>query len=113
MFQIVESTEKFNQYLDAELPVLAYFSTNECNVCKVLKPKVEELFASVFPKFVLLYINLSELPEVGAQLSVFSVPTLIVYFEGKEFLRKSRNIGISELEYEINRPYSILFPEKD
>ena len=113
MFQNIKNIQEFNEYIDGGKPILAYFSTNECNVCKVLKPKVEDLFQSAFLKFKLLYINLSEMPEVGAQLSVFAVPTIMIYFEGKEFLRSSRNISISALENEIKRPYSILFTEND
>jgi hypothetical protein len=51
------------------------------------------------------------LPEVAAQNRVFAVPTLLVYFDGREYIRKSRNIGIGELEREIERPYSMIFGE--
>lgn len=110
MFQDIKNIGEFYLWVKGETPVLAYFSTNGCNVCKVLKPKVAQLINESFPKIKLIYINLSEIPNVGAQLRVFSVPTIIIYFEGKEFIRKSRNVGISELKGEIGRLYSILFP---
>jgi hypothetical protein len=37
------------------------------------------------------------------------VPTILVFIEGKEFIRKSRNIGIEELGDLIARPYTLLF----
>lgn len=91
--------------------MLAYFSTETCNVCKVLKPKVAELIQASFPEIKLVYIQTDKLPEVAAQNQVFAVPTLLVYFEGREYIRKSRNIGIGELEREIDRPYSMIFGE--
>lgn len=91
--------------------MLAYFSTETCNVCKVLKPKVAELIQASFPEIKMVYIQTDKLPEVAAQNQVFAVPTLLVYFEGREYIRKSRNIGIGELEREIDRPYSMIFGE--
>ena len=111
MFEQVESFEAFLKLKEEEPALLAYFSTETCNVCKVLKPKVAELIQASFPKIKMVYIQTDKLPEVAAQNQVFAVPTLLVYFEGREYIRKSRNIGIGELEREIDRPYSMIFGE--
>ena len=111
MFEQVESFEAFLKLKEEEPALLAYFSTETCNVCKVLKPKVAELIQASFPEIKLVYIQTDKLPEVAAQNQVFAVPTLLVYFEGREYIRKSRNIGIGELEREIDRPYSMIFGE--
>jgi hypothetical protein len=55
------------------------------------------------------YCDTIESPEVAAQNSIFAVPTLVIYFDGKEYLRKSRNIGLLELQKDIERPYSLMF----
>lgn len=111
MFEQVESFEAFLKLKEEEPALLVYFSTETCNVCKVLKPKVAELIQTSFPEIKLVYIQTDKLPEVAAQNQVFAVPTLLVYFEGREYIRKSRNIGIGELEREIDRPYSMIFGE--
>ena len=111
MFEQVESFEAFLKLKEEEPALLAYFSTETCNVCKVLKPKVAELIQASFPEIKLVYIQTDKLPEVASQNQVFAVPTLLVYFEGREYIRKSRNIGIGELEREIDRPYSMIFGE--
>jgi thioredoxin-like negative regulator of GroEL len=109
MFIEIQSFEEFLNLKDSEPAVLAYFSTETCNVCKVLKPKVEELIITEFPKVKLIYIKSDKLPEVAAQNQVFAAPTIVVYFEGREYIRKSRNIGIGELKNEIARPYLMIF----
>jgi len=86
-----------------------YFSSDTCNVCKVLRPKVAELVTTEFPRFRLYYINIEQSPLLAGQFRIFSIPTLLVYFDGKEFFRKSRNISLNELSDEINRPYSLMF----
>jgi thiol-disulfide isomerase/thioredoxin len=108
MFQKIDSSEEFSK-LKAEPALLAYFSTDACNVCKVLKPKVDELIQNKFPLIKLAYIKSNEQPEIAAQHSVFTAPTLLLFFDGREYIRKSRNIGLGELEQEIQRLYSMMF----
>lgn len=109
MFTEIQSFEEFLKLKEEEPAMLAYFSTEACSVCKVLKPKVAELIQSEFPKIKLIYIKSDILPEVAAQNQVFAVPTILTFFDEREYTRKSRNIGIGELQREIERPYSMMF----
>lgn len=109
MFTEVQSFDEFIELKESEPALLGYFSTESCNVCKVLKPKVAELIQSEFPKIKLVYVKSDILPEIAAQNQVFAAPTILVFFEGREYIRKSRNIGIGELYQEIQRPYSMIF----
>ena len=108
MFEGIKSLEEF-QRLKEEPALLAYFSTDACSVCHVLKPKVEELIQIEFPKMKMVYVKSDEQPEVAANNRVFTAPTVVVFFEGREYIRKSRAFGVSELKQEIERIYSMLF----
>lgn len=109
MYKTIETLIEFNQVVEATDAVLFYFSHEQCNVCKVLKPKVADLLENDFPKIELFYCDTVNSPELAAQNSVFTVPTLLIYFGGRETIRKSRNVGIEELRKEIERPYQIIF----
>lgn len=111
MFETINSFEEFLTLKEKEPALLAYFSTETCNVCKVLKPKVGELIESGFPKIKTVYVQTDKIPEAAAQNQVFAVPSILVFFEGREYIRKSRNIGIDELRQDIKRPYSLFFSE--
>ena len=111
MFTEINSYDHFQELKEKETALLGYFSTDACNVCKVLKPKVEELIDAEFPKIKLAYIKSDQLLEVAAQNRVFTAPTILIFFDGREYIRKSRNIGINELMQEIERPYSMIFEE--
>jgi thioredoxin-like negative regulator of GroEL len=89
--------------------VCFYLSTPECNVCKVLKPKVIDMLENDFPGIIFCYVDLSIAKEISGQLSVFSVPTILVYFEGNETIRTSRNVHIEELHKQIDRYYKMIF----
>lgn len=109
--ETIKSLQEFDQLLAEQDAILAYFSTEICSVCKVLKPKVIEMIAELFPKMKVVFIESDKLPEVAAQNRVFAAPTIIVFFAGRETIRKSRAFGIDELKAEIQRPYSMLFGE--
>lgn len=89
--------------------VCFYLSTPQCNVCKVLKPKVMEMLEKDFPKIEFYYVDLNEAKEIAGQLSVFAVPTIIIFFDGKEMIRASRNISIEQLNEQIKRYYNMIF----
>ena len=108
MFDI-NSLEEFSPILIENDAVLVYFSHEHCNVCKVLKPKVAELLANNFPLMKMYYADTVIHPEISAQYSIFAVPTILVFFAGRESFRRSRNIGIKELQELIERPYSMIF----
>ena len=109
MFAEIQSEEAFNRLIEEKEGVLAYFSTDTCNVCKVLKPKVADLVQEAFPELETVYVRSDVFPEVAGQHRVFAAPTILVFFGGRETIRKSRNIGLGELRKEIQRPYSMVF----
>lgn len=105
----ISSIDEFNDLVNENTAVLAYFSSEACSVCKVLKPRVVEMADDHFPQIKTVYIQTDNLPELAAQWHIFTAPTVVVFFEGRETIRKSRAFGIEELKNEIQRPYSLLF----
>lgn len=103
------SFEIFIKITKSNKAVCFYLSTPECNVCKVLKPKVTEMLEVDFPSIFFCYVDLNEAKEISGQLSIFSVPTILVYFEGKETIRASRNVHLDELREQIDRYYKMIF----
>jgi thioredoxin 1 len=107
--KFIQSIQEFEQVLAEQDAVLAYFSTEICSVCKVLKPKVIEMVKESFPKMKMVFIESDNFPELAAQNRVFAAPTIVVFFAGRETIRKSRAFGVDELSREIQRPYSLIF----
>lgn len=105
----IGSLVDFTKAISKEDALLVYFSHEECNVCKVLKPKIKAMLDLDFPKIKMAYTDTIKSPEIAGQERVFAVPTIVVYFGGKEYIRVSRNIGVSNLSQQIQRPYSLMF----
>lgn len=100
--------ETIRETIQAKPAVMLYFSSPQCGVCHVLKPKLFEAVASEFDAFEVIDVDISLEPEVGSHYSVFAAPTVIVFLDGREFLRKTRNMSVSEVINEIRRPYDIM-----
>jgi thioredoxin-like negative regulator of GroEL len=88
---------------------LLYFSNDSCSVCKVLKPRVVELLKESFPGLGSGYVDTEKSPLIAGQFRVFTIPTILLFLEGKEHARYSRNLSMHQLEEDIARPYSILY----
>lgn len=86
-----------------------YFSGEGCHVCSVLYPKLEAMLSEEFPRLGLARVNCTATPELPAQLGIFTVPTLVLYFDGHEAQRYARNFSLGELRQALARPYQLLF----
>ncbi len=105
----LETFADITEAINTNEAVLLYFSTQQCRVCKVLKPKIHDMLQEHFPKTKMFYVDIEKIPEAGGHFSVFAAPTIIFFLDKNEFLRQSRNIGVMELASRIERPYSLFF----
>jgi len=102
----IEDIENEIQSNDA---VMIYFSGENCGVCTALKPKIQSSFEIHFPKIKQIFISASDYPQIAAHFSIFTIPSVLVYFDKKETKRESRHISIDQLIQSINRPYELFF----
>ncbi len=100
--------ETIEEKLHSELAVALYFSAPTCNVCHALKPKLLEAFEKNFSLLEVISVDISETPEIASHFGVFSIPTLLIHLDGKEFLRKSRHMSVDQVVDEIKRPYDMM-----
>ena len=101
--------EELTDTINSNDAVMVYFSGEFCGVCKVLQPKIKDAFALSFPKIKQIYIDADQFKQTAIEYGVFTVPTIIVFFDKKEFARKSRNLSVQGFVTELQRPYNLFF----
>jgi len=111
MTVILNSLDELQGFVSGQPAAAIYFSGESCNVCTALFPKVEALLQHAFPRCALGKVDCTRHPDIPAQHGVFSVPTLLLFFDGHEAQRFVRNISIGELREALERPYHLLFDE--
>ena len=103
------SLETIEETIRQKPAVLLYFWGEHCNVCHALQPKLFELFERRFPEFETVTVDIKEHADIAARFGVFSIPTGIIFLDGREFERFGRNLSLSLLEEKIARPYGMMF----
>lgn len=73
-----------NEVLNSEMPVLVDFYADWCGPCKMMGPIVEELAEELKDIAKVGKINVDENQDLAMQYKVMSIPTLIIFKEGKE-----------------------------
>jgi thioredoxin 1 len=69
--------------LDAQKPVLIDFWAPWCGPCRAVAPIVEELAKEYNGKAEFAKVNVDESPILASQYGVMSIPTIIVFKDGK------------------------------
>lgn len=70
------------EVLDAKGTVLVDFWAAWCGPCRMLSPVVDEVAAEL-PGVKVGKVNIDEQPDLAAQFDVMSIPTLVVFKDGK------------------------------
>jgi thioredoxin-like negative regulator of GroEL len=99
--------EELNQMIEEKPAVMIYFSGENCGVCKALQPKIKNLFDQSFDKIEQIYLDVAQYKHIAVAFNIFSIPTMLVFLDGKEFIRKGRNLSIELLKEQLQRPYDI------
>ncbi len=100
--------ESLQNIIRTEVGLLLYFSGENCNVCHALRPKFQKLFDKEFPQLKQIYLDAHEYAEISAHFQVFSVPTMIVFMDGREFAREGRSVSLHQLTQKLKRPYKMM-----
>ena len=88
---------------------LLYVSAPRCNVCEVLKPKIEALFDRKFPQVDLYETDISKVPQLAGRFNIMSAPAILLFFDGKEFAREGRNVSLELFERKVEKIYRLYF----
>lgn len=78
--------DKFEEkVLKADKTVLVDFYASWCGPCQALAPVIEELAEDVKDKAYIYKVDVEKSPMLASQYQVMSIPTLIIFKDGKPF----------------------------
>jgi len=103
-FTSLTSVEKF--ITDHQFSFL-YVSRTNCGVCHAILPQLQDLLKQ-FPLIQLGHINADDLEEIAGRLSIFTVPALLLFVDGKEMIREARFVHMQSLEERISKIYNMV-----
>jgi len=83
----VDETTFDTDVLGADKPVLVDFWAPWCGPCRLVSPVVESFGEKHAEKMAVAKVNTDENQQLAVRYSIFSIPTLIVFQNGKEAAR--------------------------
>jgi thiol-disulfide isomerase/thioredoxin len=104
-FNTLTTMQTVNSFVSDHQLSFLFISRPNCSVCQGLFPQVQALFEN-YPEIHTGYINAEDVPEIAGRFSIFTVPVLILFVEGKEYIREARIVHMQLLEEKIDKIYS-------
>lgn len=92
-----ENFEK--EVLNSDQAVLVDFYADWCGPCKMMAPVIEELARELEGKAKVGKINIDENTNIAVKYDIMSIPTLIIFKDGKEV---RRFVGLRDKEELLN-----------
>jgi thioredoxin 1 len=80
-----DSWEK--EVINSQLPVFVDFWAEWCGPCRMVGPAVEQLSQILDGKVKIVKVNVDENQEIAVKYNIHSIPSLILFKNGKEIAR--------------------------
>ena len=80
---VIENGNFDEVVLQAKIPVLVDFWAPWCGPCRMVAPVVDELAKEYEGRVSFGKINVDESPNIASKFGIMSIPTLIIFKDGK------------------------------
>ena len=95
MIKHIESVAEFNQEITSGTVLVDFFAT-WCGPCQMLSPVIEEL--DRVSNIKVLKVDVDEIGDLARQFRIMSIPTLVVFKDGKMVKREMGYMPLERLK---------------
>jgi thioredoxin 1 len=87
----------FESLIQENRPVVVDFHALWCSPCKIQSPILKEIASELGDRIKIIKIDVDQNNEIASKYNIQSVPTLIIFKNGKQLWRQSGVVSKSEL----------------
>ena len=89
--------ENFDKLIQSSKPVLVDFYAEWCGPCNMMKPRLLDVAERIGDQAKIVEVNIDIEKELAERFHIQSVPTLIIFKDGKQRWRQSGIISANAL----------------
>ena len=89
--------ENFDKLIQSSKPVLVDFYAEWCGPCKMMKPRLLDVAERIGDQAKIVKVDIDIEKELAERFHIQSVPTLIIFKDGKQRWRQSGIISANAL----------------
>lgn len=78
-----------SEVLNSSVPVLVDFWAPWCGPCRIMAPAFAQAAHQLEPHYRLAKLNTEEAQDIAARFGIRSIPTLVIFRDGREIARQS------------------------
>ena len=94
---------KFSELIKGDKPVLVDFFADWCGPCKTMEPIIKQAKSKIGNGATVVKVNVDKNQHAAQQYSVRSIPTLILFKNGKPVWRKTGVVPAKEIVEAVRR----------
>lgn len=79
----IVNTQEFNELMNENAVLVDFFAT-WCGPCKMLSPVLEGVAEKMKDKVTIVKVDVDRSPDLAAKFGVMSVPTMIMFKNGRQ-----------------------------
>ncbi len=89
--------ENFEQTVTGNPIVIVDFWAPWCGPCRMMAPAYEQAAAALEPQVRVAKLDTEQSPAIGTRLQIRSIPTLVLFHQGRELARQAGAMGAADI----------------
>lgn len=88
---------------ESDLPVLVDFWAEWCGPCRMVSPAIQRIASDYKGRLLTVKVNVDKKSHVAAQYGITSIPTIMLFHQGRTLMRLSGALPYETLKAEVEK----------
>lgn len=101
-FKEAESLEEVKAVVEQNELAFVFLYGEHCSVCHGVLPQVKPILDK-YEQIATVQADVEHIPLLSGEYTVFTIPVILLFLNGKEVLRMARFIEMDKLSHQLNK----------